>query len=92
MKASIKTLADNYLSGNDKQRREILIKIDKKYRKQIDKFCEIVDIPLKVFDNNLARAYYIRDEVEKYQDVRKSFYDTAHRDIYYKEHGRIKKK
>lgn len=91
-KISINKLADNYIKGDDKQRRDIIIKVDKKYHKQIEEFCKLIDIPLRVFENNLSRAYYIRNEVEKYQDLRKSFYDTTHKDIYYKEHGRIKKK
>ena len=59
---------------------------------QIEEFCRLINIPLRVFENNLSRAYYIRNEVEKYRDLRKSFYDTTHKDIYRKEHGRIKKK
>jgi hypothetical protein len=91
-KTSITKLADNYIKGDDRQRRDILIKVDKKYHSQIDKFCKLIDIPLRIFENNLSRAYYIRNEVEKRQDIRNIFYDTVHKDVYYKEHGRIKKK
>ena len=88
-------LVDNYLANptDDRQRRDILIKINRKFQGKIDKFCNHVGITLNQFERNLSRALYMRTKAEKYGDLRQSFYSsTAQKDIYHRPNRHVQKK